>query len=79
TEDGEPDDHNADNTDSPDNTDDGDDAATAAGAVPTGPVGDRDILTDLGLSEKELLALDTDAMAEIADALGVADVLETVR
>ena len=29
-----------------------------------------EILADLGLAEEELLALDTDAMAEIADALG---------
>lgn len=48
-------------------------------AVPATPLGDRDILMDLGLSEKELLALDTDALMEIAEALGAADVLETVR
>jgi putative tRNA adenosine deaminase-associated protein len=47
--------------------------------VPSGPVGDRDILADLGLSEKELLALDTEALPEIADALGAAEVLEAVR
>ncbi|MCM2391387.1 hypothetical protein [Streptomyces albipurpureus] len=71
TEDGEPDDRD---------TDDGDaEPPVAADAVPPGPVGDRDILSDLGLSDKELLALETDAMPEIADALGVADVLETVR
>ncbi|MDN3297473.1 hypothetical protein QWM81_26230 [Streptomyces ficellus] len=51
----------------------------AAGTVPAAPVGDRLILDDLGLSEKELLALDTDALTEIADALGAAEVLETVR
>ncbi|MFF7179760.1 hypothetical protein [Streptomyces sp. NPDC008121] len=51
----------------------------AADAVPAAPVGDRQILADLGLSEKELLALDTEALAEIADALGAAEVLETVR
>ncbi|NUK00545.1 hypothetical protein HRW23_22280 [Streptomyces lunaelactis] len=71
TEDGEP---------------DGDDEEEADGElgpggelVPAGPVGDRDILMDLGLSEKELLALDTDALLVIADAVGAADVLETVR
>ncbi|MFE6131583.1 hypothetical protein ACFQ6Q_25475 [Streptomyces sp. NPDC056437] len=48
-------------------------------SVPAGPVGDRDILTDLGLSEKELLALDTEALPEIAESLGAAEVLETVR
>ncbi|MFI1394646.1 hypothetical protein [Streptomyces sp. NPDC020681] len=70
TEDGEPDD---------DSDDEDADSGTAAETVPAGPVGDRDILMDLGLSEKELLALDTDALLEIADALGAADVLETVR
>lgn len=69
TEDGEPDEDDEDEADS----------LPAAELVPAGPVGDRDILMDLGLSEKELLALDTDALTEIADALGVADVLETVR
>lgn len=71
TEDGEPD------------TDDEDPVAgvPAQGgeATPTGPVGDRGILADLGLSEKELLALETDALPEIAEALGAGEVLETVR
>lgn len=48
-------------------------------AVPAGPLGEFGILADLGLSEKELLALRTDALAEIADALGAAEVLEAVR
>ena len=44
------------------------------------PVGDRYILADLGVSERELLALDEgDALSTIADALGAAEVLETVR
>ncbi|MFE7778306.1 hypothetical protein ACFU5O_31340 [Streptomyces sp. NPDC057445] len=51
----------------------------AADSVPAGPAGDRDILADLGMSTKELLALNTDALGEIADALGAAEVLETVR
>ncbi|MET9801823.1 hypothetical protein [Streptomyces sp. NPDC006368] len=55
------------------------DAEVTAETVPAEPVGDRLILDDLGLSEKELLALDTDALSEIADALGAAEVLETVR
>ena len=38
-----------------------------------------EILADLGLSEKDLLTLRTDALAEIADALGASDVLEAVR
>lgn len=38
------------------------------------------ILADLGVSEKELLALDpNDALSEIAEVLGAAEVLETVR
>ncbi|MEU6847540.1 hypothetical protein ABZ930_37340 [Streptomyces sp. NPDC046716] len=76
TEDGEPD-QAADD-------DDGDASDGGGGpdseAVPAGPLGDRDILADLGVSEKELLALDgADALSEIADALGAAEVLETVR
>lgn len=64
-----------------DDTDGGTGAAAAAGAgaVPAGPAGDRGILADLGLSEAELLALETDAMSEIADALGASEVLETAR
>ncbi|HWU08324.1 MAG TPA: hypothetical protein VN520_18400 [Streptomyces sp.] len=49
------------------------------GAVPAGPLGDLGVLADLGLSEKDLLGLRTDALAEIADALGAAEVLEAVR
>ncbi|MEU0370778.1 hypothetical protein ABZ070_11035 [Streptomyces sp. NPDC006283] len=70
TEDGEPDEDDEDRADVP---------AQGGEAVPSGPVGDREILADLGLSEKELLALDTDALMEIADALGAGEVLETVR
>ncbi|MET8408669.1 hypothetical protein ABZV34_11320 [Streptomyces sp. NPDC005195] len=75
TEDGEPDDvHDSDD-------EDGDGGETVAGeAVSHSPVGDREILADLGVSEKELLALDEgDALSTIADALGAAEVLETVR
>jgi putative tRNA adenosine deaminase-associated protein len=63
----------------PDEDDEEGESAPAGELVPAGPVGDRFILADLGLSEKELLALDTDALAEIADSLGAAEVLETVR
>ncbi|MEU8946260.1 hypothetical protein [Streptomyces sp. NPDC048489] len=71
TEDGEPDDA--------DDSDD-EDEAVAGEAVSHSPVGDREILADLGVSEKELLALDEgDAVSTIADALGAAEVLETVR
>ncbi|MFF4350591.1 hypothetical protein [Streptomyces sp. NPDC001530] len=69
TEDGEPED-----------SDDEEDESASAEAVSHSPVGDRDILADLGVSEKELLALDEgDALSTIADALGAAEVLETVR
>ncbi|MFF2508922.1 hypothetical protein ACFVTY_36975 [Streptomyces sp. NPDC058067] len=74
TEDGEP--------DLSDEDGDGDDdtAGTSAEAVPVGPIGDTRILADLGVSEKELLALDTnDALGQIAEVLGAAEVLETVR
>lgn len=65
TEDGEPDD---------------DDDDTSAEAVPHSPVGDTEILDDLGVTEKELRALDADdALNSIAEALGASEVLETVR
>ncbi|MEU4176939.1 hypothetical protein [Streptomyces sp. NPDC026589] len=48
-------------------------------AVPAGPIGELGILADLGLSEKELLTLQTDALSEIAEAVGAAEVLESVR
>lgn len=70
TEDGEPDENDEEEEDIP---------VTDGELVPAGAVGDREILTDLGLSEADLLALGTDAMAEIAEALGAAEVLETVR
>lgn len=70
TEDGEPDDEDAE-----------DGAATpgSADAVPHGPVGDAQVLEDLGVSEKELRSMTGDAVNEIADALGASEVLETVR
>ncbi|MEU3732921.1 hypothetical protein AB0E81_26485 [Streptomyces sp. NPDC033538] len=77
TEDGESDDE-----DGEDGRDAGDGDAAAAGtgeAVPHGPVGDAEVLDDLGVSEKELRAMSGDAVGEIAEALGVSDVLETVR
>ncbi|NJP99148.1 hypothetical protein HCK00_00860 [Streptomyces sp. PLAI1-29] len=68
TEDGEP---------------DGDFGADTPGAdgdtVPPGPIGDTLVLDDLGMAEKELLALEGDALGAIADALGCVDVLEAVR
>jgi len=60
--------------------DDDEDDDTSAEAVPHGPVGDTEILDDLGVGEKELRALDADdALSAIADALGASEVLETVR
>ncbi|CAM5546815.1 tRNA adenosine deaminase-associated protein [Streptomyces narbonensis] len=71
TEDGEPLSDDADNDDEP--------GGVAAELVPSAPVGDVLVLADLGLSERELRALDSDALAVIADALGAAEVLEAVR
>ncbi|MEW2161523.1 hypothetical protein AB0912_00755 [Streptomyces sp. NPDC007084] len=49
-------------------------------ALSHSPVGDRYILADLGVGERELLALDEgDALSTIAESLGAAEVLETVR
>ncbi|WP_405898914.1 hypothetical protein OG242_16580 [Streptomyces sp. NBC_00727] len=81
TEDGEPDtaDNDNHNNNDNDNSDDEDDDGPGAGVVPAGPIGDTGVLSDLGLPEAELLMLRTDALAEIADALGAAEVLETVR
>ncbi|MFJ3715696.1 hypothetical protein ACIRU2_25970 [Streptomyces sp. NPDC101169] len=68
TEDGESDDAE----------DDGD--AVASDAVPHSPVGDSEILDDLGIGEKELRTLEADdALGTIAEALGASEVLETVR
>ncbi|WP_306335173.1 hypothetical protein [Streptomyces sp. KL118A] len=56
------------------------DADTGASGVPSGPLGDSEILADLGVPEKDLLGLESgDALNEIADILGAAEVLETVR
>ncbi|GGZ84036.1 MULTISPECIES: tRNA adenosine deaminase-associated protein [Streptomyces] len=71
TEDGDADDEDA--------ADGGDAAAGAGEAVPHGPVGDAEVLDDLGLSEKELRSMSGDAVGEIAEALGASEVLETVR
>ncbi|MEU0452621.1 MULTISPECIES: hypothetical protein [unclassified Streptomyces] len=70
TEDGDGDD---------DDTDDAGPVAGSAESVPHGPVGDARILDDLGVTEKELRALASDAVTEIAEALGASETLETVR
>ncbi|MFW6692799.1 hypothetical protein [Streptomyces sp. MAR4 CNX-425] len=72
TEDGEPDADTGPDTDA-------DAGPEAPAGTPAGPVGDTELLDDLGVSEKQLLALNGDAVNEIAEMLGAADVLETVR
>jgi putative tRNA adenosine deaminase-associated protein len=47
--------------------------------APAGPLGDTDILADLGMSAKELKQLESDALDQIAEMLGCAEVLEAVR
>ncbi|MBW5481105.1 tRNA adenosine deaminase-associated protein [Streptomyces bambusae] len=61
--------------------DDEDDDGGDSGAepVPAGPLGDPRLLDDLGVNHKKLLALDGDALSELADALGATEVLEAVR
>lgn len=71
TEDGEPE---------ADSTDGDGDTAGSSDTMPEGPVGDARLLDDLGMEEKDVLALNSnDALTEIADALGCTDVLEAVR
>ncbi|MEW2614217.1 hypothetical protein AB0937_29320 [Streptomyces sp. NPDC047880] len=72
TEDGESDEDD-------DDAEDGAGAAGSAESVPHGPVGDALILDDLGVSEKELRLMSTDAVTEIAESLGASETLETVR
>ncbi|MET7799158.1 tRNA adenosine deaminase-associated protein [Streptomyces decoyicus] len=73
TEDGEPESDN--------DVDDDDplEAVNGSDGPPRGPLGDAALLADLGVSEKELLALDGDALSTIADSLGCTEVLEAVR
>lgn len=52
---------------------------TQAGPVAAGPAGDRLIMADLGMTEQQLLGLDSDALSEITEALGAAEILEAVR
>lgn len=57
-----------------------DDEPPGAEALPRGPVGDRDLLADLGIDAGSVLKLTpNDALSEIADALGCSEVLEAVR
>ncbi|MCD9880112.1 tRNA adenosine deaminase-associated protein [Streptomyces guryensis] len=69
-----------DGTEDGEDEDDGDEEAPpSAESVPHSPVGDAEILDDLGVSAKELRTLDEDALNTIAEALGASEVLETVR
>ncbi|MEU8752079.1 tRNA adenosine deaminase-associated protein [Streptomyces chartreusis] len=70
-----------DGTEEPDgDSEDDDEDGSGADAVPHSPVGDSEILDDLGVGEKELKSLDAeDALSAIAEALGASEVLETVR
>ncbi|MGW7457090.1 tRNA adenosine deaminase-associated protein [Streptomyces sp. NPDC054797] len=52
---------------------------TGAEPVPAGPLGDPRLLDDLGVTHKQLMALDGDALSEIAESLGATEVLEAVR
>jgi putative tRNA adenosine deaminase-associated protein len=58
---------------------------TGPGGVPVGPLGDAELLAEFGVAAPALLALADesaepgDALSEIADALGCAEVLEAVR
>jgi len=52
--------------------------------VPYGPLGDSELLSDYGVTDKELLVLSganvpSEALSAIAESLGCADVLEAVR
>ncbi|MEV7439861.1 hypothetical protein ACFCYI_06870 [Streptomyces sp. NPDC056257] len=52
---------------------------TGAEPVPAGPLGDPLLLDDLGVTNKQLMTLDGDALSEIAESLGATEVLEAVR
>jgi putative tRNA adenosine deaminase-associated protein len=69
-----------DGTEEPDGDSEDDEDGGGGDAVPHSPVGDSEILDDLGVGEKELKSLDAeDALSAIAEALGASEVLETVR
>ena len=69
-----------DGTEDGEDEEDGDEDTPSAESVPHSPVGDAEILDDLGVGEKELKSLDAeDALSTIAEALGASEVLETVR
>ncbi|MFF9406181.1 hypothetical protein ACF1B0_11710 [Streptomyces anandii] len=60
--------------------DDEEEESSSSETITHGPLGDGEILDDLGVGAKELRALDAeDALSAIAEALGASEVLETVR
>ncbi|WP_306190632.1 MULTISPECIES: hypothetical protein [unclassified Streptomyces] len=64
----------------PASAEDDEEEAVSAEAITHSPLGDGEILDDLGVSEKELRTLAAeDALSAIAEALGASEVLETVR
>ncbi|MDT0267205.1 hypothetical protein RM844_13005 [Streptomyces sp. DSM 44915] len=66
--------------DSDEAADHADEEPASGEAAPRGPVGDAGLLSDLGIDTSTVLTLSPDdALGEIADALGCADVLEAVR
>ncbi len=65
--------------DETDDTDADDDVRAGTEPAPAGPLGDPRLLDDLGVSHKQLMTLDGDALSEIADSLGATEVLEAVR
>ncbi|GAA0929637.1 hypothetical protein [Streptomyces thermoalcalitolerans] len=57
-----------------------DEESSSAALITHSPLGDDNILDDLGISAKELHTLEAeDALSAIAEALGASEVLETVR
>ncbi|MGW4274973.1 tRNA adenosine deaminase-associated protein [Streptomyces seoulensis] len=64
----------------PSSAEDDEEEAGSAETITHSPLGDGRILDDLGVTEKELRALDADdALNAIAESLGASEVLETVR
>ncbi|GAA5049084.1 tRNA adenosine deaminase-associated protein [Streptomyces similanensis] len=64
----------------PSSAEDDEEEAGSADTITHSPLGDGRILDDLGVTEKELRALDADdALNAIAESLGASEVLETVR
>ncbi|MFE1749719.1 tRNA adenosine deaminase-associated protein [Streptomyces anandii] len=60
--------------------DEEEESPSSSETITHGPLGDVEILDDLGVGAKELRALDAeDALSAIAEALGASEVLETVR